>query len=324
MTRSTFLEKSTSKDDSFATSQDTSKNHHTSLVKTKNLPLCNKKSEAKKPQKVERKTKVNSSNDTATQKEAIVTKYPKYQTDILMKWMIENKKNPCPNSAAIEELMSLTGLSAQQITNWTTNVRKRNVKATTKGGKKPHHFIDFFFLAYQNDLIDENNGDLSTSKRALKTKRHKGATKLAPERLLAKSSSVPDAMKTITNRTQAKSNPDPHCRSFAPTGLNVHSGRNKNQSIQTIPGVPYDNQGDKEAGDARRQLHDENIMDSHSSSNTKPRNLAIWEDAEFCLPKTPSLDDDLLNFMNLELDRTKSDLEASLDIDSKDMLVTSV
>ena len=31
--------------------------------------------------------------------------------------------------------------------NWTTNVRKRNLKATVEKGKKPHHFLDFLFLA---------------------------------------------------------------------------------------------------------------------------------------------------------------------------------
>jgi Homeobox KN domain len=98
---------------------------------------------------------------TIVKKEAIVTKYPKYQTDILMKWMIEHKHNPCPTLADIEYLKIHTGLNGQQITNWTTNVRKRNVKATTKNGKKPHHFIDFLFLSYQHDrqqqLIQFNN-----------------------------------------------------------------------------------------------------------------------------------------------------------------------
>jgi len=33
------------------------------------------------------------------------------------------------------------------VVNWTTNVRKRNLKATVEKGKKPHHFLDFLFLA---------------------------------------------------------------------------------------------------------------------------------------------------------------------------------
>lgn len=33
------------------------------------------------------------------------------------------------------------------VTNWTTNVRKRNLKATVVKEKKPHHFLDYLFLA---------------------------------------------------------------------------------------------------------------------------------------------------------------------------------
>jgi hypothetical protein len=39
------------------------------------------------------------------------------------------------------------GLTYSQVVNWTTNVRKRNLKATVEKGKKPHHFLDFLFLA---------------------------------------------------------------------------------------------------------------------------------------------------------------------------------
>lgn len=39
--------------------------------------------------------------------------------------------------------------------NWTTNVRKRNLKATVEKGKKPHHFLDFLFLA---DNREKRNG----------------------------------------------------------------------------------------------------------------------------------------------------------------------
>jgi hypothetical protein len=44
-------------------------------------------------------------------------------------------------------LCEATGLAYTQVVNWTTNVRKRNLKATVEGGKKPHHFLDFLFLA---------------------------------------------------------------------------------------------------------------------------------------------------------------------------------
>lgn len=78
-------------------------------------------------------------------------KYAKWQTDILMHWMIENKDNPFPNQSAIESLTDRTGLSNSQVVNWTTNVRKRNRKATCENGKKPHHFIDFLFLVQDRE-----------------------------------------------------------------------------------------------------------------------------------------------------------------------------
>ena len=79
--------------------------------------------------------------------EPIVVKYAKWQTDILMNWMIEHKSHPFPDADQIKDLGDKTGLSQSQIVNWTTNVRKRNLKATVEQGKKPHHFIDFVFLA---------------------------------------------------------------------------------------------------------------------------------------------------------------------------------
>lgn len=96
-----------------------------------------------------------SNNDTNSNsnysKEAIAVKYSKWQTDILMNWMISNRDQPFPDPSAIESLISQTGLSQTQIINWTTNVRKRNRKATCEGGKKPHHFIDFLFLAQDRE-----------------------------------------------------------------------------------------------------------------------------------------------------------------------------
>jgi hypothetical protein len=90
-------------------------------------------------------------------KEAIAIKYSKWQTDILMTWMIENKEEPFPDQAAIEYLMKRTGLSHSQIVNWTTNVRKRNRKATCQKGKKPHHYIDFLFLAQDRETRKKKN-----------------------------------------------------------------------------------------------------------------------------------------------------------------------
>ena len=61
------------------------------------------------------------------------------------------KKNPYPKSKEINELAKKTNLTYSQVVNWTTNVRKRNLKATIEGNKKPHHFLDFLFLTYNRD-----------------------------------------------------------------------------------------------------------------------------------------------------------------------------
>ncbi len=64
-------------------------------------------------------------------------------------------------------------MNKSQVVNWTTNVRKRNLKATVEKGKKPHHFLDFLFLANDRDqrLLEGNNNQSSntTSKTTRKT-----------------------------------------------------------------------------------------------------------------------------------------------------------
>lgn len=85
----------------------------------------------------------------------ITIKYAKWQTDILMQWMIDHKDSPFPDPDAIAALADQTGLSHSQIVNWTTNVRKRNRKATCENGKKPHHFLDFLFLVHDRESKEE-------------------------------------------------------------------------------------------------------------------------------------------------------------------------
>ncbi|CAB9522545.1 Homeobox protein PKNOX1 [Seminavis robusta] len=105
--------------------------------------------EAAPPPKKKKKTTIKSN------KEAIAIKYSKWQTDILMQWMIEHIDNPFPDQDEVHELMHQTNLTYSQVINWTTNVRKRNRKATCEEKKKPHHFIDFLFLAQKRDSVQE-------------------------------------------------------------------------------------------------------------------------------------------------------------------------
>jgi hypothetical protein len=92
-----------------------------------------------------------SSNQTMISNKSVAVKYAKWQTDILMSWMIEHSDQPFPDQKNTEYLMQRTGLTQSQVVNWTTNVRKRNRKATCENGKKPHHFIDFLFLAQDRE-----------------------------------------------------------------------------------------------------------------------------------------------------------------------------
>jgi hypothetical protein len=98
-------------------------------------------------------------------KEAIAVKYSMWQTNILMTWMINHIDQPFPDPDEVESLMLKTGLLQTQIVNWTTNVRKRNRKATCEGSKKPHHFLDFLFLV-QNREDQKKAEDSASSRRS--------------------------------------------------------------------------------------------------------------------------------------------------------------
>jgi hypothetical protein len=114
-------------------------------------------------------------------KEAIAIKYSKWQTDILMTWMIEHKEEPFPDQAAIEYLMERTGLTHSQIVNWTTNVRKRNRKATCQKGKKPHHYIDFLFLAQDRETRKKKSNSLPLQQHLPQPIMSYGDPELGPE-----------------------------------------------------------------------------------------------------------------------------------------------
>ena len=55
--------------------------------------------------------------------------------------------------------------------NWTTNVRKRNLKATVEKGKKPHHFLDFLFLADNRER--KNSVQFKSARRGRPQKKKK-------------------------------------------------------------------------------------------------------------------------------------------------------
>jgi hypothetical protein len=125
----------------------------------------------------------------SNKKEAIAIKFSKWQTDILMKWMIEHIDQPFPSQADLHFLMQQTGLTQTQVVNWTTNVRKRNRKATCQRGKKPHHFIDFLFL--KQDREKRQHDEIEHSPAAHEHHHHHHYLPPPPPPPLAKTASPP-------------------------------------------------------------------------------------------------------------------------------------
>ncbi len=88
------------------------------------------------------------------------TKYSKWQSDILLQWLVENHKDPTMSRLEVKELAHRTGLSPSQVSTWLQNMKRRRKKNTIDGTKKATHFLDFLFLANERD---ENDGKLPSS-----------------------------------------------------------------------------------------------------------------------------------------------------------------
>lgn len=85
------------------------------------------------------------------------TKYSKWQSDILLQWLVDNHKDPTMSRLDVKELAHRTSLTTSQVSTWLQNMKRRRKKNTIDGTKKATHFLDFLFLANERD---ENNGKL--------------------------------------------------------------------------------------------------------------------------------------------------------------------
>lgn len=151
--------------------------------------------------------------------EAIAVKYSKGQTDILTDWMIRHRDHPFPDSNQINELSRAANLTHSQVVNWTTNVRKRNLKATVEHGKKPHHFLDFLFLAEDREkrwrAAQSGDHEMAKAKKMPRSPRAKSPT--SPKRSRAKKK----APKTGHHRAQGAS-ANYHARVASASPLSQH------------------------------------------------------------------------------------------------------
>mmetsp|Transcript_1677 Transcript_1677/g.3714 ORF Transcript_1677/g.3714 Transcript_1677/m.3714 type:complete len:326 (+) Transcript_1677:649-1626(+) len=139
--------------------------------------------------------------------------FNRWQIDILTVWMIENREHPFPTQDQIRALATATNLNDTQITNWVTNVRKRNLKATVDGEKKPHHFLDYLFLATDREKkMKQEHPEFDFS--SLNNKMD-SLTQRAPT-LQHSRDLVEDNSRRLSNATQ------PSTPGYAPPRLNHH------------------------------------------------------------------------------------------------------
>jgi hypothetical protein len=105
--------------------------------------------------------------------------------------------------------MQRTGLTQSQVVNWTTNVRKRNRKATCENGKKPHHFIDFLFLAQDRESRQQQKTSAAQQQNALSERptvgmvsgpsHHTLSPRLSAPRIYSQPPSVPSLSSTAND-----------------------------------------------------------------------------------------------------------------------------
>eukprot|EP00592_Proboscia_alata_P010368 CAMPEP_0194357730 /NCGR_PEP_ID=MMETSP0174-20130528/5167_1 /TAXON_ID=216777 /ORGANISM="Proboscia alata, Strain PI-D3" /LENGTH=760 /DNA_ID=CAMNT_0039127871 /DNA_START=51 /DNA_END=2333 /DNA_ORIENTATION=+ len=180
-----------------------------------------------------KREKNNATSDGPT--ESVAVKYSKRQTDILTNWMIEHRRHPFPDAREIKELSAATNLSYSQVVNWTTNVRKRNLKATVEGGKKPHHFLDFLFLADARERSSQNGALSSNNKTKIATLRSpkKKDRKVEKETTSSRKRRYKDSNNNVSSKSVEQAKLITTTNAYPPTTMSASLPNNNNINIGT-------------------------------------------------------------------------------------------